>query len=328
MKKITNKLLITIALITGFPAISISQVITAPFDITKPVVMPAASGWRMDRGVGFNYRESSGSRELDSNEIYKFESSGYGANGHFKMSNMSLDFGYQQRTNDVTGAKLNPGKINLEYSITRANMAMSGNDFVAVGLGGKAITSVDWYDATDDSETTKESSIGGSIAVKTFDFIYLGGGFERVKQESSFRVNNSWNVTTIGVAAVFGNPGGTQFRTEYSFSSSPHEESDAQDLLKASIHPATTISRFSADLLLNGLLFSGMSTTKTLKHDIPYPHGGETFEKTVKTYTEGGVLWIPPSGLVLGFYFATESTSFFYEDEHSEFRINVAYIFE
>lgn len=312
----------------GFPGVLFSQVITAPFDVTKAVIMPAASGWRADSGVGINYRESSGNRVLDSNEIYKFETSGYGANAHFKLSNMSLDFGYQQKTADVTATTYYPGVINLEYSTSRANMAMSGNDFVSVGLGASAVTSMDWYDATNDAETTKESGIGGSIAVKTLDFLYLGGGFERVKQESNFRVSNSWNVTTMGAAVMFGSPGETQFRAEYSYSSSPRAESDAQETLASAVQPATTISRFSADLLLNGLLFSGVSTQKTLKHQSPYLHNGNSYDQTVKTYTEGGVLWIPPSGLVLGFYFATEATSFFYEEEHSEFRINVAYIFE
>ena len=127
---------------------------------------------------------------------------------------------------------------------------------------------------------------------------------------------------------MFGSPGATQFRAEYSYASSPKAESDAQGDLLSSIHHETIVSRFSGDLLMKGLLFSGKSIqTKQLLAE-PYDHVGEKFSEKVTTNTEGGVLWIPQEGLVLGFYFAAESTSYFYEDEHTEFRINLAYIFQ
>lgn len=305
-----------------------SQVVTAPLDPTAPVRMSSAAGWREKSVAGVTYRESNGNRELDSVDIYKLDTAASTANLAFHFSNMALEGYIRTMNTDVTLERYYPGRINLKLEDTRLSIAMSGNDFVSVGLGGQTIKTEDYIDATNDAETTKQTGVHGSISMKFMDGFFLGGGFERVKQESSFTVENVWNTVTGGIAMMLGSPMGTRFRAEYSLSNSPKAETDAQGELLAAVHNKTTVTRMAAELQLKGLVFAANGHETKVLLDTPVVFDGEEYAERKSTITEAGVLWVPPAGMTLGFYFATETTSFFYEDYKTEFRVNLAYVFE
>jgi hypothetical protein len=320
------KLMISIGLI--IPNLLTAQSITAPFDPTEPVHLPAAAGWREDKVAGATYREASGNRKIDGDEQYKFDSSGVSANLHFKMGNMSVDSGWEQNSTQATADQLTEGWINLDYDIGRFNIALSGNDFVTVGLGAKTNRSHDYFDATHDSETTTQTSIIGSLSVKTFDFLYLGGGYERVKEESTFRVDNTWNALTLGASVIFGDKGTTRLRLEYAVANSARTESDAQGQEDTAIHFKTDTSNYAAELMFSGLLFSARGTEQKIFMDQSENSLQSVPDILTISKNEAGVLWVPPNGVVLGFYFATYRTSYFFDDVQTEFRINFGYVFE
>lgn len=322
------KSLLVLAAFCLMPTGGYSQVVTAPLDPTAPIRMSSAAGWRGKSMIGVTYRESNGDRELDSADIYKLDTAASSANLAFQFSNMALE-GYVRTVNtDVTLEQYHPGKINLKREDSRLSVAMSGNDFVSVGLGGQTLKSEDYIDATNDLETTRQTGVNGSVSMKFMDAFFIGGGFERVKQESSFSVENVWNTVTGGIAMMLGSPMGTRFRAEYSMSNSPKAESDAQGELLAAVHNKTTVTRMAAEMQLKGLVFAAGGHETKVSLDTPVVFNGEEFEEIKSTITEAGVLWVPPAGMTLGFYFATETTSFFYEDNKTEFRVNLAYIFE
>ena len=304
-----------------------SQVVTAPFDPTTPVLMSAATGWREGVGVGVVYYERSGERKLDNQLISKSESTGTNLNAIFKMSNVSLEGFYSGRSSDVSLIRYFDGRINLDRTETRLAIAMSGNDFVSVGLGGHGITSSDYFDVSHDSEKTTQTRVGGSISIKTADVLFLGCGFERVKTENTFVVDNGWNTVTAGLALKLGEPGETRMRLEYSFALSPYVKSEAQGNLAAAEHNETRTSRLSGDLMISGLLFSTkwFERKELLKTSRVY--GGEQVDETVNKRIEIGVLWVPPNGLLAGFYFSTEEGTDIYFDEYSAFRVHLGYLF-
>lgn len=319
-------IIITLGLLLSDPLLA--QSITAPFDPTEPVYLPAAAGWREDKVAGVTYREASGNRKIDGDEQYKFDSSGVSANFHFKLGNMSVDSGWEQNSTQATADKLTEGWINLDYNTGRLNLALSGNDFVAVGLGAKTNSSRDYFDATHDAETTTQTSIIGSISVKTFDFLYLGGGYERVKEESTFAVDNNWNSLTLGASAIFGSKGSTRLRLEYAVSNSARTESDAQGEEEAAIHFETDTTNYSAEVMFSGLLFSVRGMEQKIFLDQPKITELSAPDSLTNSTNEAGVLWVPANGVVLGFYFASYRTTYFFDDERTEFRINFGYVFE
>ncbi len=313
-----------------FPLWTSAQSITASFDPTDFVRMPAAASWRDTKGIGGTYREASGNRSIDGNETHKYDISASSANLHLKFSNVSFDAGVGQWSNSITTEQQQNIPMLLDQSIGRINLSLLGNEFVSVGLGAWENDRHEYHDATDDNRHITESAIVGSISVKVFDFLYLGAGYERVKEKSDGRVDNHWNNVLVGASAMFGDPGGTRLRLEYSFFNSPKAESDSQGLLKESVHNEIQTNSYSAELMLNGLLFVGRGSEEKLFFDDPVSlqPGGKEYDVLTLASNEAGVLWVPENGIVLGFFFATTKTTLMFEDETSEFRINIGYIFE
>ncbi len=307
-----------------------AQSITASLDPTDFVRMPAAASWRDTEGLGGSYREASGNRSIDGNETHKYDISATSANLHLKFSNVSFDAGIGQWANSITTEQQQNIPMLLDQSIGRISLSLLGNEFVSIGLGAWENNRHEYQDATEDNLNITESAIVGSISVRVFDFLYLGGGYERVKEESDGRVENNWNNALIGASAMFGEPGGTRLRLEYSHLNSPRAESDSQGSSKESIHREIQTNSYAAELMLNGLLFVGRGSEEKMFFKDPKTIPPSTKEYDVLTLTsnEAGVLWVPENGIVLGFFFTTTKTSFAFEDEISEFRINVGYIFE
>ena len=64
---------------------ALAQVITPSMNPTTPVYMSAAAGWRTTPSVGASFFDRIGSRTYDSQNIYEFATTGYGASLGFNM---------------------------------------------------------------------------------------------------------------------------------------------------------------------------------------------------------------------------------------------------
>lgn len=327
-KQLTRYVMFAVA-IMFFHTSGHAQVVTAAFDPTQPVIMPASAAWREAMIVGASYREQTGTRSLNDQQIYQFEGAGYSANAAFQINNFFVDGFTNQIQTDAKIDQYYPagGKINLALSDNRLSVALTGNDFVTIGLGARAIDTTDYLDATLDAATTNQVRTIGSISIKAMDMFYIGGGYERVKESSNYAVDLNWNNIIAGIGMKVGQPGETRLRLEYSVAYSPETVNEIQGDLQLSIHNKTTISRLGLELMFSGLLFSvnGRQTNIELG-SVSNPQADAPAELE-NTQTSGGVLWIPAEGLLLGFYFANETTSYTFTDERSEFRINMGYLF-
>jgi hypothetical protein len=303
-----------------------SQVITPSMDPTQSVLMPSAAGWREKPAAGFGYLEGSGTRDLHGEQIYQFDDSGMDGNLAFKAGNVFVEMYAAQKTTTVKYSIAYQGHMNFQSDDGRLNIALAGNDFVTIGLGARSTDSLDFIDAVYDSESTSALRTIGSISVKTMDMFYLGLGFERVKEQSSYAVDLTWNNLISGVAMHLGQSGGTQFRVEYSLALSESEENGLNGGEQESYHPATNISRLSAEMMFSGLLFSVVS--EDIKMEVDMMENGESIKEISMTNTQGGVLWIPDNGLSIGFYFLANSAEASYSDSKSAFKVKVAYIFQ
>ena len=301
------------------------QVITPSMDPTQPVLMPSAAGWREKPAIGIAYQEGSGTRDLHGEQIYQFDDSGIDGNLAFKAGNVFLELYVSQKKTDVKLEQFYDGRINLQDDDGRLNIALAGNDFVTIGLGVRSVESKDHISAVYDNETTKSIRTIGSISVKTFDMIFLGLGFERVKEESSYAVDLTWNNLIGGVGLLLGQPGNTRFRLEYSLANSDSQENGLEGDLVENRHPATTVTRMSAELMFSGLLFSLMSEEDVIQVDII--ENGEPIDEIKSVTSQGGVLWIPENGLSIGFYFLTDTVESSYDDSKGSFKVKLAYIF-
>ena len=323
-------LIVIVAFITFFIIPAHAQVITASLDPTQPVIMPAAAAWREAMVLGGSYLEQTGTRTLNDQQIYQFEGSGFSANAVFQISNFFID-GYASQIK--TDAQIEQyyaggGIINLARSDNRLNIALTGNDFVTIGLGARMVDSTDYFDATFDSATNSQMRAIGSISIKAMDVFYFGVGYERVRESSDYAVDLNWNNLVGGIGVKLGQPGSTRLRAEYSFAFSPSAENEVQGDLRPSKHNETTTHRLGAELMFSGLLFAlnGKQTNIDLS-DVSAPPGTVFPDEMSKSRTSGGVLWIPDEGLMLGFYFANETTTYGFKDSRSEFRINLGYLF-
>jgi len=305
---------------TGF-----GQIITPSMDPTQPVYMPSAAGWREKPAVGFSYHEGSGHRDLLREQIYQFDDTGLEGNLAFKAGNVSVELSVVQKKTDVKLEQYHDGHINLKKDNGRLSIALAGNDFMTIGLGVHAIASKDHISAVYNDETTQSTSTIGSISVKTLDVFYLGLGFERVKEEASYAVDLTWNNLVGGLGILLGQPGSTRFRAEYSAAYSDSVENDLNGDLVANRHPATDTTRISAEIMFSGLLFS-MQSEETVR-EVNMVENGISVAELKSVDTRGGVLWVPESGLSLGFYFLTNTVESSYDDAKGSFMVKLAYIF-
>lgn len=302
-----------------------SQVVTPSMDPTQSIVMPSAAGWREKPAVGVGYHEGSGVRKLESEQIYQFEISGIDTNLAFKAGNVFTEVYGSQTTTSVKLDRYYDGQINLQSSDGRLSIALAGNDIVTIGLGVRSTESKNHIDATDDSEIIRAVRTIGSISVKPLDMFLFGLGFERVKEDSSYAVDLTWNNIIGGAAMQLGQTGSTQFRVEYSVAFSDSQENALTGDQAENYHPKTTISRISTELMFSGLLFSFSSVEN--KKDVNITQNGETIEEIKEINNQGGVLWIPQMGLSIGFYFLTDTNTASYDDSIGSFKVKLAYIF-
>jgi len=331
MKQNSHRLSIIVMVATLAAAILVAkaasaQVATPSLDTTQPVSMPSAAAWRETASDGAGYFKGSGTRELENQQIYQFDTTGMEASFTLQASNFFLDGYHRQTTTNVKLEQYYEGTIQLGGSDSRVNLALAGNDFVTIGLGGRSLIGQVFIDATHDAEETTETRTIGAISMKTLDMLYLGLGFERVKEENSYAVGLTWNNLIGAVALRLGQPGGTRFRVEYAIEVSDEAQNEIRGGLQENIHPATVVTTASCELMFSGLLFA-FKGEETRLDSRSASQNGKVVDEAKRTLTQGGVLWIPEKGLSLGFYFITLTHQESFTDNNGLFRVNVGYLF-
>ncbi|MBT3225333.1 MAG: hypothetical protein HN580_10410 [Deltaproteobacteria bacterium] len=322
---IGSKALLFLGVLLLWANCGFGQVVTSSMDPTQSILMPSAAGWREKPAAGIGYHEGSGTRDLNNQEIYQFDISGLDGNLAFTVGNAFIEMYGSQSTTNVQLDQFYEGQFNLKFNDARLNIALAGNDFLTIGLGVRSTESTDHIDANYDSETTDAMRAIGSISIKALDMFYFGLGFERVKEENTYAVGLTWNNVISGVAMHLGQPGGTQFKVEYSLAYSESQVNTLSGDLVENNHPQTAISRMSGELMFSGLLFAFKSEEK--KIDVDIVENGQTVKEIKMVNNQGGVLWIPENGLSMGFYFLTGTNTASYDDSISSFKVKLAYVF-
>lgn len=320
---IVKRALLILILLFGASDLGFTQVITPSLDPTEPVIMPSATGWREQASAGVGYHEKSGTREQEKTLLYDYNVAGYSADLAFHFGNLYME-GHYGATTYSTKQDISSdyGQVPLKRSDARGSFVLSGDNFVTIGLGVHSQELEDYYTFQDPSDTpVKRSRLGtlGSISVILGEHFAIGAGVERVKESSNYLVNNNWTEFTGAVGIRSGSSGKIRFRLEYSFTNSPKATKSANGDLQANTHNKRTIQRGYGEIMFTGLLFSVKTQTDTIFE--------ENDEEVKESKAQAGVLWIPPGGLALGFYFTTETSTGTYDDTFNEFSIRAGYVF-
>ncbi len=301
-----------------------AQVVSPSLDPTENVIMPAASGWRRVASAGVEYLEGDGSRKNDISSIYDLNSSGLAGNIAFNLGNFYFEGSYNSTTINTTPDP-SDDSVNLETTDSRVSFVLFGDDFVSIGLGGHSRTTEDFIPTFAGHLTSDRSGMIGSISVAMGESFKIGGAVERIKETSSHKVDNNWVDTTFGLSAEFGSTSGILIRMEASSTSSAKSNKVASGGLFKNNHPEVAITRGNLDIMFSGLLFAFENITKS------YSVESSDFSATEN---QMGVLWVPPDGLILGFYFINQSkektapnTSAEYTQANSAFSIKLGQVF-
>ncbi|MCP4295260.1 MAG: hypothetical protein GY786_06605 [Proteobacteria bacterium] len=307
-----------------------AQVVTPSLDPTEPGVFPAVAGWRPVTTVGISTYERTGSRaDLSIGEnYYEFLGTGSTVFFNFKMGDSLAAEGFSgSETITIGKDTYKNGSVTTGLAESRFAITLSHEDFAVFGLALQT-DQVDEHltDVSADSDvSTTETKTIPSLSIKFWDYYYLGGGLERVKQSSRHMVDNHWSNSVIGLSFMAGSPDMTMFRLEYSSSNSPKAVSAPKGSKDESYHPETTITRINAELKIQGLVL--IAATKSIVKNYGSDYIGQTEKEDLKVTTKMGVLLSPVEGPVLGFIFHNESEEYYFEDEFETFEIKVAYAF-
>ncbi|MCP4298287.1 MAG: hypothetical protein GY786_22095 [Proteobacteria bacterium] len=301
-----------------------AQVVSPSLDPTENVIIPAASGWRRSASVGIEYLEGDGTRKNDFSTIYDLHSSGLAGNIAFNLSKFYFEGSYNSTTTNTTPDP-SDDSINLETTENLVSLVLFGNDFFLIGMGSHSRTTEDFIPTIADHLKSERSGMIGSISVAIGESFKVGGAVERIKETSSHKVDNNWLDTTFGLSAEFGSPGGVLIRMEASSTSSAKSNKEASAELLSNNHPEVAIIRTNLEIMFSGLLFAYENITKS------YSVESSDF---LANENQMGVLWVPPDGLVLGFYFANQSKektgankSAEYTQANSAFSIKLGQVF-
>ncbi|MDH5559492.1 MAG: hypothetical protein OEY59_01395 [Deltaproteobacteria bacterium] len=325
--KLKSFILIALLSCGFYSGSALAQVITPSLDPTQPIAAPSPAGWVNKMSAGVGYTEQSGNRELGGIQEYEFDTKGTSVNLAVSFKNFYLSassFAYN------TATKLNipiEGPYNIKDAGSQINLSLVGNQFVSIGLGARVAESTDYLSALMPEAINKEQSTLGNISISVKEIFFIGGGIERVKRSNDYEVQGLWSNTSAGIALKLGQPSGVQFRTEISSTTSPETANAPKGALLEAKHYKTATTRYAMEIMFSGLIFSALKVEKSTNE--PYIDQITLQNSTTnnEANTQGGVLWIPEQGLVLGFYFNNIYLERDYNDKHSSFRIQAGYVF-
>ena len=304
-----------------------SQVVTPPMDITDAPDMPGAVGWMEGIRGGGLYLERGQERVSNGETIFDTNVSGFQGNLAFAVGNANVVASYYEDSSKVSLGYNYEESIHISTSDTIVSAAITGGEFTTIGLGVRTIVSDDYVSRENPLEKTTENRTIGGISFVFFESLYFGGGVERVNQSSTYTVDNDWTNVVTGTAYQIGEPGGAQFRLEYSFRYSPESVKDANNDELESAHYKTTTSRLNLDLMFSGLLFAISGLDRRINAQPEHPTTGKAIEEIKQTRNQFSVLWIPQEGLSLGFAFAKIEEKNTFQEKGDEFQIKGGFVF-
>ncbi len=329
MKALTITLLFVLAVVFFLIPNAMAQVVTPPLNTASPVLMPAPAGLRTLTTVGLSVFDRIGSRAYDGENIYEFSGSGYMANTNFRMGERFAfeAFYYDDTTTVAKDEYVDNLKVNLKTSDSRASVVLAHEDFAVFGLGIHSFVSKDFVSTAYPEELTTQSKTIPSLSIKMGTSFYFGLGIERVKETSTYAVENHWINSVFGLAYMTEENDDTMFRFELSYLNSPEAEATAKDSLAASTHNKAVVTRLNTELKLKGLLLAlNIKDTKEAV-SLTHPVTSAAIEEIHIVNAEMGFLIVPKEGIVLGFLFISDKTTQVFSDSQDAFLITLAYNF-
>ncbi len=306
------------------------QVVTPSLNIISKPVMPASSSWLKIDSVGGEYTDGNGKRKLNGEDINNLDvESTYGILA-FSFGDLDVAGYIEEATFDTKHDTTFDGSFLNDSSETYLSLSLTGQGNVTVGAAFHEVNKNVFVSSPDyENENFKHSGILASFSIKIADFLFLGGGIERIKETSTLTIDNGWTDVTGGIALWFGQETDTQFRVEISATESPESKSEADqsDTMLSAEHPNSRTNRLNIELMMNGLLFSIANTNKVFYHEYTNSDTGESADQSEDIINEGSVQWIPEDGLVLGFSFKSFEHKEIYQDKIESFKINLGFKF-
>lgn len=304
-----------------------AQVASPSLNLSRPSQASAVVGWKEETSAQASYFEGNGKRRQRGSDIYEFSSTGSGSGLTLPFWMLTLDAQAQNRSYKTKINERQEGTLPIDYTASHVALAISDNpSWYSLGVGSGDQQQNDYQSRFQPKKFSQESSMDGSLSLKLGDWFYLGNGVRMINDHTDERVDLFRSERLAGVGMIFGQPGESRFRMEISRIESPKafEAKDANLAYQRHDHELTDIQE--AEVLIQGLLFSGRSVTKTVDEKIA--NGSDKTQMTTEIRREGGVIWVPKSGLYLGFAFINEVLEHpSYTDSHSSFQINTGYIF-
>ncbi len=166
-------------------------------------------------------------------------------------------------------------------------------------------------------EKTKETETGIALVAsyRIADVFYLAYGMESFKKEGEFErstevdltgrfteqpsadyVDNSWTNTHMGLGVLFGEPGDTQFRAEYSLISTPESDQEAEGSKLRNYQRKKDEIYTAAEVIYSNIMLSYENRRYDYKK-IEDGDGSDFNKDRLDIVTLIGVGWIQPEGI-------------------------------
>ena len=229
-----------------------AQVAVPSIDPAEPVLVPAASSWRMGTSVGGGSHY--GSQKTTQEKVANHEFGSYGLIV-FQPTHVTTEIYATENDNQAQWDSTSDILYEYQHKEQRVNLAVRGEGRVSVGLG---VLSRTW-----DSRGIERNhrGFGGSFGVRIGDGMYLAAGMNRVTEKIDSYEDKQWNETLGGLGFAYGDPDSSMFRLEGSMFTRPEVNKGET---RADINPKQVQQIGDLEILLSRYLFSAKSTvTKT-----------------------------------------------------------------
>ena len=216
------------------------------------------------------------------------------------------------------------GGLETQHDVSTMMMALGDREFVSLGLG--SITETTGFTHDVGKEETKTSGVSAGMSMRFIEWFYVGANYRKLTDVTQGLRDNRYTEVGFGMGALWGSPGMTQFSVEYADISSKDAATGTTGV-DEQYHPSTRKEYIAMEWMMRGLLFTNRSWVEHVDYHIAHPILGGTYWSS-KTTNESGVLWVPPGGMSLGFYFTNvieERETFV--TSMSDFTIKAAYLF-
>lgn len=304
-----------------------AQVALGSLDPSVGGFSPAASGWGMQKSVTASFGEGGGYRENAGTRVYELVTTSMDASASFPMQSFTLTLGYNSEETAL-GANQVVTPVNGGVEMSRSNstvgLVIGNRDFVTVGLGSSEGNSTFRYDDLQPDQSSATQGVVGGFSMKFMEKFYAGAAFQKVTHKTDLKQDLRYGESALGVGMLVGSS--TKFRLEAGSISHPSATSGTVGL-DYNYEPKQSRSYVNLELMMQGLLFSSQNWTTNRSYSDMDPLVGSSPDEEVSV-SENGVVWIPPSGVSLGFYFNTKTVSALDRyDSVSNFVIKAGYLF-